>query len=334
MSQNTKKILKFLFFFLLIFFFMYLAFKDISFSELLEELKKTNYFWAIIGSLIGVLIGGAIRAYRWRYFLNPIKKDIGFQNLFSSMMIGYMMNSIVPKSGEISRPVIIAKMEDISKAASFGTIIVERVFDMLSLLISFGFCLFFFKAEISLAFEGYNLEQYALYASIIVLIIVLVMILMIFNLEKSERIINKLTVKFLPERFQEKIHKIFISLINGFLFIRNPRSYFMIGVLTVLLWTSYVVSAYVSFWAVGINLTIFDANFLLTIITFTLVLPLPGNSAGAYHFFCTAVLVSYGINRETALTYATITHLLNFIFLVGIGFYYSIKENIKLKDKL
>lgn len=90
---------------------MYLAFRGVEFESFINELKQTNYFVAFAGAFIGVIIGGIIRAYRWRYFLNPIKDNIKFSNLFSSMMIGYMMNSIVPKSGELSRPVILAKME-------------------------------------------------------------------------------------------------------------------------------------------------------------------------------------------------------------------------------
>jgi uncharacterized protein (TIRG00374 family) len=314
---------------------MYLAFRDVDVNTLVEELKKTNYWYALLGAFIGVIIGGVIRAYRWKYFLNPIKKNIKFGNLFSSMMIGYMMNSIVPKSGEVSRPVVLAKAEDISRASAFGTIIVERIFDMLSLLVSFVVCLFFYKDEISRSFGEYELEKYALYLAIVILIGIIIIVLMLFNLEKSERIIEKITSKILPAKFNVKIKEIFVSLINGFSFIKYPRKYFIIAVLTIALWLSYVYSSYVTFKAFDIPLSIFDANLLLTIITFTLVLPLPGNSVGVFHIFCTTTLVNiFAIQRETALGYATVSHLLNFLFLVIIGFYYSIQENIKLRDKL
>ncbi len=314
---------------------MYLAFKDVDLGLLIEEMKKTNYLWLIIGSFLGVYIGGIFRALRWRYFLNPIKKDIPFNNLFSTMMIGYMMNSIVPKSGEISRPVILAKMEDISRASTFGTIIVERVLDMLTLVASFGFCLFFFQEQISTAFPEYNLEKYAVILSIIILIFLIIAVILIFKLEWFENFINRLTSKILPAKIKDKVDKIIVSLINGFLFIKNPAGLVMIFILTLLLWMSYVFSTYISFWAFGIDLTLLDANLLLTIITFTLVLPLPGNSAGAFHFFCATVLIGiFLINNETALSYATLTHLINFILLVSTGFYYSFKENIKLSVKL
>jgi len=194
---------------------MYLAFKDVDLGLLIEEMKKTNYLWLIIGSFLGVYIGGIFRALRWRYFLNPIKKDIPFNNLFSTMMIGYMMNSIVPKSGEISRPVILAKMEDISRASTFGTIIVERVLDMLTIIVervldmltlvaSFGFCLFFFQEQISTAFPEYNLEKYAVILSIIILIFLIIAVILIFKLEWFENFINRLTSKILPAKIYFK----------------------------------------------------------------------------------------------------------------------------------
>ena len=333
MSDKTKNILKFVIFSVVIVLLMYLAFKDVNFNELLTQLKEANYFIALAAALIGVVIGGIIRAYRWKFFLEPIKKDIHFRNLFSSMMIGYMMNSIVPKSGEVSRPVVFAKQEDVSRAASFGTIIAERIFDMLSLFVSFGFCLFYFKDSIFDSF-GNDFYQYALYGSIIVMVVVIVIILMIMNLEKTEYLIEKYLVRFLPQKIQAKVKDILVSMINGFLFIKYPKNYLIIFVLSVLLWASYVLSTYVMFFAFGIDLNFLDANLVLTIITFTLVLPLPGNSAGAFHVVCTTVLVSiYHLNKEVSLSYATVSHLLNFVLLVAIGFYYSIKENIKINLK-
>jgi glycosyltransferase 2 family protein len=312
---------------------MYLAFRDVNFDELLIQLKQANYFYAILASLIGVLLGGLIRSYRWKFFLEPIKKEVKFRNLFSSMMIGYMMNSIVPKSGEVSRPVVFAKQEDISRAAAFGTIIVERIFDMLSLFVSFGFCLFYFRESIFDAF-GNDFEQYALYGSIVVLVGVMIMVVMILNFEKTELFIEKYITRFLPEKIRNKVKDILVSLINGFSFVKYPKNYLIIFILSVLLWLSYALSTYVLFFAFDINLNFLDANLLLTIITFTLVLPLPGNSAGAFHVVCTTVLVSiYAINKEVALSYATVSHLLNFVFLVAIGFYYSIKENIQINLK-
>ncbi len=311
-------------------FFIYLAFKDIDFRLLYEELLKTKYLYALTGMLVGTFLGSYIRALRWRYLLDPLKKNIPMSSLFSPVMIGYMMNAIIPRGGEVARPVITAQKEKISRASAFGTILVERIFDMLSMFVMFGFCLFFFRQKISEAFYPYDIEMISLYSSLIILAFVLVIVLMLFNLKKTEIVVEKITKKILPSKYQESIHKIFISIINGFLFIKHPKSYFKIFITTALIWICYALSSYLSFFAFDINLSFLDANLIVVLSSFAMTLPLPGNSAGSYYLFIKTALVSiYGINAEVAIGYAIVTHLLNAVGLLASGFYYSIKENYK-----
>jgi glycosyltransferase 2 family protein len=330
-----KKILRFSILTVLLVFFMYLAFRGIDFNGLLIEIERTKYIYAIIGVIVGAIFGSYIRALRWKYLLNPLKENISVKNLFSAVMIGYMMNALIPRSGEVSRPVLLAKKENISKASAFGTIVVERIFDMLSMFIVFGLCIMYYRQKISDTFGEYNIEMISLYFSIAMLLFVLFVIIMLLNLETTERITEKITSKILPGKYQEKIHKIFISLINGFLFIKYPKYYFKIFLLTVAQWVAYAFSTYVTFYAFDIHLTFIDANLILVMMSFAQTLPLPGNSAGTYHLFTKMALVNiFGINPETAIGYATVSHLLGLIALLIIGFYYSIKENFKFNTGL
>ena len=332
MNTKVKKTLKSVLLISLTFFFLYLAFRGNDFNELFVVLKNANYFYALAGAVLGIMLGGYLRALRWRYFLNPLKKDIKMEILFSSMMIGYMMNSIIPRAGEVYRPVLLANKEKISRASAFGTILVERVFDILSLLISFGICMVFYQNKLSSAFEQYNIEIISIYTSVITLVFVVLIIVIIFNLEKSEIIIEKITKKILPERFHQKVHNIFISMINGFLFIRYPKYYLQILLLSVLLWIVYVCSTYLTLLAFNINLSLFDANLVLTMATFAMTIPLPANSAGIYHLFCTATLVNvFGVDRESAFGFATVNHLLGLLGLIIVGAFFFVKENLSIK---
>ncbi|MDD5360881.1 MAG: lysylphosphatidylglycerol synthase transmembrane domain-containing protein [Ignavibacteria bacterium] len=329
MIKDFKKILRFTVLTAILVFFIYLAFKDIDFKLLYQELLKTKYLYAIAGMFIGTFIGSYVRALRWRYLLDPLKKNIPMSSLFPPVMIGYMMNAIIPRGGEVARPVITAQKEGISRAASFGTIIVERIFDMLSMFVMFGFCLFFFRQKISDSFP-YDIEMISLYCSLGIIAFVLVIVVMLLNLEKTELIVEKLTKKFLPGKYQDKIHKIFISLISGFLFIKHPKSYFKIFITTALIWIFYAVSSYLAFFAFDIKLGFLDANLIVVLSSFAMTLPLPGNSAGTVYLFLKTALVSiYGVNPEVAIGYAIVTHLLNVLGILISGFYYSIKENYK-----
>jgi len=314
---------------------MYLSFKDVDFKRLIEELSKTNYMYAVFGMLIGTFLGSYIRAWRWKYLLDPLKPNITVYSLFPSVMIGYMMNALIPRGGEVARPVLTAQKEGISKASTFGTIVVERIIDMLAMFIVFGFCLFFFREKISIAFQPYDIEMISLWSSLAILAFVLIVVLMIFNLEKTENVIEAITKRILPIKFQSKIQKIFISLINGFLFVKHPKSYFIIFFTSALIWISYAVSTYLSFFAFGMDLGFLDANLILVIMSFAMTLPLPGNSAGSYYLFVKTALVGiYSINPETAIGYAIVCHLLGFLGIMLSGFYFSIKENYKFSTGL
>ncbi|MEO8447329.1 MAG: lysylphosphatidylglycerol synthase transmembrane domain-containing protein [bacterium] len=332
MNPKVKKYLKISFLFSLTFFFLYLAFRGNNFGELFIVLKTANYYYVILGTIVGILIGSYIRALRWRYFLNPLKKDIGMGILFSSMMIGYMMNSIIPRSGEVYRPVLLANREKISRAAAFGTILAERVFDVLTLLISFGICMLFFKQKLSEAFSEYNLETISIYVAIATLAFVTLIVIIIFNLEKSEIIFERISKKLLPEKYHLKVQNIFISMINGFLFVKYPKYYLQIFILSVLLWGSYIFSIYLTLLAFNINISFFDANLVLTMTTFATMIPLPANSAGIFHLFCTATLVNiYGVDKETAFGFATVNHLMGTLSIILIGLYFFLKENLEFK---
>lgn len=338
MTKKVKQIIKFIILFGLLIFFLYLAFKGIDFGLLIDELSRTNYVIAVFAMLIGVVLGSIIRALRWKYFLYPEKKKVKFQDLFSTVMIGYFTNAIIPRGGELSRPFLLAKKEGISKAFTLGTILVERIFDMLSMFFVFGLCLFFYRDKMKDAFGDLNIEAISLYSSAVMLLFVLIVTLMLVRIEKTEKVIEKIAVKILPAKYSARVKEILISLINSFSFIKYPKNYLKISALTVLLWLVYASSTFVMLKAFNdftLNgLSFFDANLVLTLTAFAQTIPLPGNSAGSFHFFAkTTLVVVFAVSSEVAIAFATVTHLLNFIGVLVIGFYYSLKENYKFSLK-
>ena len=77
--------------------FLYLAFRGTDFSQILRSLEDANYAWLGV-SFVCLLLSHAVRAYRWRFLLDPIKPSIGFRNLFSGVVIGYLLNNVLPRA--------------------------------------------------------------------------------------------------------------------------------------------------------------------------------------------------------------------------------------------
>jgi uncharacterized membrane protein YbhN (UPF0104 family) len=84
LKTQYKKIFKVVILTSLTLFFLYLAFRGNDFNELFVVLKNANYLYAIFGAFVGIMLGGYFRAIRWRYFLDPLKENIGIGILFSS----------------------------------------------------------------------------------------------------------------------------------------------------------------------------------------------------------------------------------------------------------
>lgn len=316
--------------------FLYLAFRNVNLNELIDILKNTNYLYVILGVGFGVIGGTYVRTLRWRVLLEPVRTGMTMRNLFGSTAVGYMVNNLIPRSGEIVRPYLLGKREGISKSAAFGTIILERIIDTLTFLIMFAVILFFFKSKITNAIPQIDFAIIAL-GSLTILLIVWVLF-MLFKAETSLKMIRFFT-HILPERFEAKIIKFFHSITDGFQSIRKPSLIIKIVGYTAVIWFVYLCSTIIPFYSFGIfsdaghfSEILWSGNLLLVLINVAMFIPSPA-ATGPYHYVCKATLVTiFSVQETKALGYATSTHLMSFIFYLIIGLYFFISSNYKLSE--
>ena len=103
-------------------------------EEIKESFRNANYFWVILALVFGTL-SHVSRAYRWRFTMEPLGMKAGFINSFLAVMIGYVANIAFPRLGEVARCAAIARYEKQPFEKLFGTVVAERVADMLILLL-------------------------------------------------------------------------------------------------------------------------------------------------------------------------------------------------------
>jgi glycosyltransferase 2 family protein len=99
-----------------------------------KAVKEANYGWIFLSLLLSLLALFS-RAYRWKYLLEPIGYKTSFWHRYHAMMIGYIMNLTIPRAGEASRAGMLYRSNGVPFAKSFGTIVAERVFDVVMLLL-------------------------------------------------------------------------------------------------------------------------------------------------------------------------------------------------------
>lgn len=114
-------------------FFLWYAMRGLNLSEAWHEMRSANYIW-LIPSVAVYFVGVWVRTWRWDYMLRPVK-HIPVGRLFPVVVIGYMGNNIYPfRAGELLRSYVLKRREQVEMSASLATVIVERVFDGLVML--------------------------------------------------------------------------------------------------------------------------------------------------------------------------------------------------------
>ena len=184
--------------------FTYLAFRNIDFALMWRTLSQANY-WLLAPGLLFMYVSLWLRALRWGYFMKPIK-PVGFQKLFSAMMIGYYGNNVFPfRLGEVLRAYAIGQSAGVSRMASFATIFVERIIDVISLLLLLG---------VSLLFHDYPawIEKGG---AILLGATVACTVFIVFLMKRTERTLS--FVMRLLRPFPEKVKQVVSKLLASFL---------------------------------------------------------------------------------------------------------------------
>jgi len=137
--------------------FMWFALKGMEFKKIAGYFAKANYFWVFAAALFGILAYW-FRAVRWNLLLEPMGYKISNSNAFWTISFGYLMNLTIPRSGEVARSTALFGVEKVPVDKSFGTIILERVVDLVCMG---GFLLLtlIFKYDAILSFYQYVTQE-------------------------------------------------------------------------------------------------------------------------------------------------------------------------------
>ena len=332
MPSRLKKFLQTAAGFLLAGLFLYLAFRGVSFKELWASLQDVDYVWVALLVPI-VIISHWLRAVRWAYFLSPIKENISTRNLFSAVMIGFMVNNLLPRVGEVTRPFALGRSENISKSSALGTVVIERIVDMVTFMFILCVVLFLYPSSLDPFFS--NVEAVRPFFLIGSVAFLGLFVLLFFKGESLFSLLSFLK-RFVPKRFEAKYQSLLDSFLSGFAVSKMRNKYGMIIILSLLIYFSYAMSLYVPFYAfrtlAGHNLDFGASLILLTISTIAFAFPAPG-ALGTYHQFLSYALVRlYGVDNVTALSYSIITHEMGYIITTVFGLYYFFKDHLRVSE--
>lgn len=305
MQKQIKNILRLVLFFGIGIGLFYLVYRDVDFNEVFVELKNINYWWFLLFFVL-VILSNVSRTIRWQMLIKSYGGKAGFINTFLAVIIGYFANMALPRLGEVSRCAVISKYEKQALSKVLGTMVSERIFDVL-MIILLTIIVIIFQNQVFLDFLEGNPEIQAntlklfkweiIGAAILLFALSIIFIYHIVKGRFDKYIVFKKLSDFLQNFWK------------GLFSIRKVKNIPLFIFHSIFIWFMYFLMIYVVFPAfegfsdlgLMVALTVFVAA------SYGMIAPTPGG-IGAYHFMLSQTLILYGIPLEKALIFALVVH--------------------------
>jgi len=285
--------------------FLWIAFATVDLHAVLGALTLADPSGLLLGVGI-VFLGTFPRAWRWGLLMRQVATP-AFGRIFGAILAGYAANSFVPRSGEVAR--VLALREPGATTGLLATVLVERILDLLTLLILFAIVLQIIPGRIRLVYPW--LEAVLLTGSVITVLAVGGILMLAGAGQRAAGGVNRFFSRF-SIRGGERLSDLVASFAVGLTSVRGPGGYARVAIHTIVLNACYALSVYFPFSSFGFGerygLGLGDAVVVMAIATLGIVLPTPGG-AGTYHVFCSQALTRlYGVPPEESLAFATALH--------------------------
>ncbi len=305
--------------------FVYLVFRKIDFAQVLMYIKNLNYFWIIAFSVFSVFTF-YLRGYRWNMIAMDTKKNFKTTSeFFKYFVIGNMFNNILPlRIGDLVRAYLIGKKNDLKQSYMLGTVIIERAFDVLSLIVLLSVVVLL-ERNIDFPPIFKHLATLGLVGAILGFTFI-----RYFNKYKSflVRKINSLhQVKIL-----RKLTKFINSVMDGFSVLNNNHHIVKIIVFSLVLWIVDGIPFYLIGNSFGFHIGIFPFMLVMICVCFSTLIPSGPGYVGVFEGACIFALGLFGVDKELAVAYALVLHLLQIVIVTITGLIFCFKEKISLKN--
>jgi len=301
-----------------------------DFGAVYKALKGANYLWIIPAAIIDVLLI-YIRAVRWHYFLEPIKR-VSHYNAFMATGIGFLANMVIPaRIGEFVRAWLLGKKESISKSASMGTVVIERAIDGLSVVIVILIVFFFVDVPEDKRVYWNTLKTAGYTVCYFYAIVFAALFLFHRRVRWVEWIMNAM-LGVLPEGLEHKARDILESFRSGFDVLESGHHIIAIAIWSVIFWIIAGGVNIAFFYAFDLENLPFIATYLILMAqVIGVMIPSPG-FVGPYHAATMAGLAFYGVDEEMGLSVAIVMHATMFLTNIAPGIVFLWLEKMSFAE--
>lgn len=326
MNSTIKNAIKYVLMLGLGGFLFWYVLKDMDPEKVESDFRTADYFW-ISTSIVISLVAYWARALRWNLLLASVDINPPAYKTFLALMTGYIVNIAVPRGGEVARCAILNRVHKAPFNATFGSVVVERIFDLIGLLFLIGLTFIlefdlisdFLSAILLEKFQGLFSSLQKIYLFIIVALLFICSIAGILWYYRQQ--IQKHTM-------YQKISVFLAGVWKGVISIGTLKKKWLFLFYTILIWASYYFMTYTVFFALPATSHLgFNVGLVVLVVGgLGMSAPVQGGF-GAFHYMVSSALIIYGIEKVDGVSYAMLVHTsqtLTVIFIGGISFIISL----------
>ncbi|UCD94617.1 MAG: flippase-like domain-containing protein [Candidatus Zixiibacteriota bacterium] len=297
--------------------------KDIRLADVEKLIERVNFYY-LIPALVMEFLLIVLRAVRWRTIVEKTRK-IRMLRVITLYSAGQVINIVMPVlTGQVGRLLLFSKREGLSKTYVFSTIVIEILFDAISLLVLILLLsmAFVFPAE-------YRSISYIIAAVTISLLVMLYLMLQFKNQ------IGTLGRKILRHRWPGvyiTLKKFALSFTRGIALLRSTEYFFRTLILSFTSWGVHIMIIYFLFESFGFEFPLIIAVVVMVINTIVLMVPITPGNAGTFELAVVAPLLAFKVVKSDAVLYALALHILDFIPIFVMGFFFLHTERMTLKE--
>ncbi len=279
---------------------------DSDIHSIKTSFRTANYWWVALSLAFGAL-SHLSRAYRWQFLLEPLGYKPKLANSIMAVLIAYLLNLVIPRSGEVARAASIKKYENIPFKKAFGTIVAERIADVIMLLGIIAIA-FFLQTSLISSYIFKDKEESSIYSKILIFGVFPLTIFLIYSLlKKSNNLIIVKIVAFIND------------LLEGVKSIFKMKKKWEFIFHTIFIWTMYVLMFYVVTFALPETTNLPFAAIIVGFVVGGLSMALTNGGLGTYPVFVASALILYNVDVNPARAFGWIMWTAQTIMVIVFG---------------
>ncbi len=313
--STIKQVLKYIFLLTISLALFWYVLRQVDVAELLDRLTEVNYSWILL-AMVAALLSHILRAWRWNLMLYPLGYSPSLGTTFNAVMIGYLANFVLPRFGEVARCGVLRRNAGVPVTTSFGTVLAERVLDLIMLLSIVGVTLLLEFDRL----EAFLSEIFSGGSRISTGVLLWLLVAAGIGLFVGIYLWKFFHPRLLQYSLYQKVIALGQNLIAGLLSIRQIRQQGAFWLMTVMIWVMYYFMSYLVVFSIpqtsGISMV--AGLSILAMGGIGMAAPVQGG-IGTYHLLVSGVLMVYGASQSDAILLALLLHTSQSVFVILLG---------------